>query len=47
MIHETFVFPEWWIMSVSPPIFLILTVIFVGWVRRPPPSTAGAVEDGL
>ncbi len=47
MIHETFVFPEWWVMSVAPPIFLILTAIFVGWVLRPPAPPVGEVEDGL
>ena len=28
-IHETFVFPEWYLFSVAPPIFLILSVIFL------------------
>ena len=47
MVHETFVFPEWWIMSVAPPIFLLLTVIFVGWIFRPPVPPVSEVEDGL
>ncbi len=29
MVHETFVFPEWYLFTVAPPIFLILFVIFL------------------
>ena len=29
MVHETFIFPEWWILICAPPIFLILMVMFV------------------
>ncbi len=28
LIYETFTFPEWYLFSVAPPIFLILAVIF-------------------
>lgn len=47
MVHETFVFPEWLIMSVSPPIFLILMAIFIRWIFRPPMRAAGDFDDGL
>jgi C4-dicarboxylate transporter DctQ subunit len=35
MVHETFVFPEWWILIVAPPVFLILMFIFVRLVLAP------------
>ena len=47
LIHETFVFPEWIILAVAPPIFLMLLVVFLRWLLWPPdaadtePSTDG------
>ena len=38
MVHETFVFPEWWILIVAPPIFFILMIIFVRLVLAPSPK---------
>ena len=35
MVHETFVFPEWWILIIAPPIFLILMIMFVRLVIIP------------
>jgi TRAP-type C4-dicarboxylate transport system permease small subunit len=46
-IHDTFVFPEWVLMSVAPPTFLILMAQFVRWVAHPPARGASGVEDGL
>jgi TRAP-type C4-dicarboxylate transport system permease small subunit len=38
MVYETFVLAEWWIMSVAPPTFAILLVLFIRFlVDRPPP----------
>lgn len=34
MVHETFVFPEWILFSVAPPVFLILVVVFLQSIRR-------------
>ena len=34
MVHETFVFPEWYLFSFAPPTFLILFLIFARSVRR-------------
>jgi TRAP-type C4-dicarboxylate transport system permease small subunit len=41
LLYETFTFPEWYIYTVAPPTFLILTIIFVRWVIRPPEPRAG------
>lgn len=43
LVYQTFVFPEWYLYSVAPPVFLILLVIFLRWIIRPP---AGAAEPG-
>ncbi len=32
LVHETFVFPEWLLMSLAPPVFLILLVMFVRFI---------------
>ncbi|MDP6109511.1 MAG: TRAP transporter small permease [Rhodospirillales bacterium] len=36
MSHETFVFPEWWMLLLAPPVFLILMIMFVRLVIAPP-----------
>ncbi len=41
LVHQTLVFPEWLLYAVPPPVFLLLTVIFLRWLRRPP-GTPGA-----
>ena len=46
MIHETFVFPEWWMLIMAPPIFFILTIMFVRLVADPP-STNEKQSIGL
>ena len=43
LVYETFVFPEWWLFSAAPPVFLLLAAIFVRRVVRPP--DAGASTD--
>ncbi|MBT4938081.1 MAG: TRAP transporter small permease [Rhodospirillaceae bacterium] len=35
LIHETFVFPEWWMLIVAPPIFLILMIMFIRMIFWP------------
>ena len=42
MINKTWIFPEWWPMTVVPPVFLIMAAIFLRWLFRPP---AGAADD--
>ncbi len=32
MVHETFVFPEWWLLTIAPPVFLLLAMVFVRWL---------------
>lgn len=46
-VHETFVFPEWWLFVLPPPIFLLLMLIFLRWLREPPETTPAASADGL
>lgn len=46
LVHETWVFPEWWLFTVPPPIFLILMGIFLRWVRHPRDVTASS-SDGI
>ena len=36
LVYETFVFPEWWLFSAAPPVFLLLAAIFIQRVRHPP-----------
>ena len=35
LVYETFVFPEWWLFSAAPPVFLLLAAIFVRRMLRP------------
>jgi TRAP-type C4-dicarboxylate transport system permease small subunit len=46
LVHETWVFPEWWLFTVPPPIFLILMGIFLRWIRRPRDLSASK-SDGI
>lgn len=43
-VHETWIFPEWWLFAVPPPIFLILMGIFLRWLRDPGAAEAAASE---
>lgn len=36
LVHETFVFPEWYLLSMAPPIFLILLLVFLRWILHMP-----------
>ena len=42
LVYETFVFPEWWLFSAAPPVFLLLAAIFVRRAVRPPATEASA-----
>lgn len=42
LVYETFVFPEWWLFSAAPPVFLLLSAIFVRRTVRPPGAGAAA-----
>ena len=44
LVYETFVFPEWWLFSAAPPVFLLLAAIFVRRVVRP---TGAGASPGL
>jgi len=48
LVHETFVFPEWYLYVIAPPIFLILLLLFLRrmlWPRTAAP--ADAPREGL
>ena len=45
LVYETFVFPEWWLFSAAPPVFLMLAAIFAR--RMVHPAAAGAASAGL
>jgi TRAP-type transport system small permease protein len=47
VIEQTFTFPEWWMFVGPPPIFLIMTVIFLRWLRDPPGLPADVASDGV
>lgn len=44
MVYETFVFPEWLLFTLAPPVFLLLLVIFVRGVVWP--HEAGSIVRG-
>ncbi len=44
MVYETFVFPEWLLFTLAPPVFLLLFVLFVRGVMRP--RGAGRIVRG-
>lgn len=50
-VHRTFVFPEWWLMVIAPPVFLMLLAIFLRWIVSGPPQRKSeadaALSDGL
>lgn len=47
-VVKTWTFPEWWPMLIVPPVFLILGLIFLRWLRTPPTTVAGDDKsDGL
>ena len=46
LVYETFVFPEWWLLTAAPPVFLLLAVVFVLRTLRPPPATGTSAGLG-
>ena len=47
LVYETFVFPEWWLFSAAPPVFLLLAAIFVRRGVRPPAAGPAADPDSV
>jgi len=39
LVYETFVFPEWYLYCLAPPVFLLLLLLFAGRLRRPGEDT--------
>lgn len=35
LVHETFVFPEWYLYGIAPPVFLLLLAVFLRRALRP------------
>lgn len=48
-VHETFVYPEWVLFIIPPPVFLMMIVIFIRWLIRPATRDAGSAltTDGF
>jgi TRAP-type C4-dicarboxylate transport system permease small subunit len=47
-VVKTWTFPEWWPMAIAPPIFLLLAIIFLRWLVKPPQvDTGGTLGDGV
>lgn len=42
LVYETFVFPEWYLYTLAPPVFLLLLLLYLRRLRRGP--AAGAHE---
>ena len=42
LVYETFVFPEWWLYTAAPPVFLVLAAIFIHRVVRTPAADPAA-----
>lgn len=41
MVQKSFVFPEWWVFVIVPPVTLLLLGIYVRWILQPPGPAAG------
>ncbi len=48
MVQKSFVFPEWYVFVVVPPVMLILFGIYLRWIMRPSTAAgaAGRAADG-
>lgn len=47
-VVKTWTFPEWWPMVIAPPVFLLLAIIFLRWLVKPPESESGETfSDGV
>lgn len=47
MVHETFVYPEFLMFLIPPPIFLMLMWIFIRWLRDPNAAEKHGASSGL
>ena len=47
LVQRTFIFPEWWLYVLPPPIFLLMLCTFLRWLRTPPHPAADAASDGI
>jgi TRAP-type C4-dicarboxylate transport system permease small subunit len=47
LVHETFVFPEWYLYSLAPPVFLILALQFAKRAARPADRSRDAGPQGV
>lgn len=50
MVNETFVYPEWLMFVIPPPVFLLMVVIFVRWIVTPDEgkeSSFNMTSDGI
>lgn len=48
LVYQTFVFPEWYLFSIAPPVFLVLLGVYLRWILRPPAEpVSDAPEEGL
>lgn len=41
MVQKSFVFPEWYVYVVVPPVMLMLLGVYLRWLIRPPAAPAG------
>lgn len=48
-VHETFVYPEWILYAIPPPVFLMMIVIFARWLIWPETHRGGVdmTTDGI
>lgn len=48
MVQKSFVFPEWYVFALMPPVMLVLLGVYLRWLARPPQSRApAAARDGI
>ncbi len=47
LVHETFVFPEWYLYCLAPPVFLILLLQFAGRLWRAQAAPRAPRREGL
>lgn len=48
LVYETFVFPEWYLYSIAPPVFLLLLLLLARRTLRPaPPWPREAPKEGV
>lgn len=47
LVHETFVFPEWYLFILAPPVFLLLAVEFVWRAAKPDDPSRAARRQSI